>query len=38
MIEEMKEKNRKDVETIQDSHKMTLDLLTKDKDKTMETL
>lgn len=34
----MKEKNIKDLESIEESQKLTLDLLTQEKEKTMETL
>ena len=37
-IEQLKEKNRKDLESIEESQKLTIDLLVNEKEKTMETL
>eukprot|EP00347_Sterkiella_histriomuscorum_P011090 403373790 len=36
--EDLKEKNKKDLESIEESQKLTLDLLLQEKEKTMETL
>ncbi len=37
-VEDLKEKNRKDLVSIEESQKLTLDLLNSEKEKTMETL
>lgn len=37
-IDDLKEKNAKDLESIEESQKLTLDLLLQEKEKTMETL